>query len=101
MMSRPYREGVIDCDNTNFSIKKRYRGARPGGDKYNCVIDDKLLSKKYRQKNMFGDRMVFLPDHCHVVATEKVRNIRAFKSRSTVLREKPEPGLGFIYDTRG
>ena len=45
--------------------------------------------------------MVFLSDHCHVVATEKVRNMRTWPATIHMFQVKPESMLGLIYDARG
>ena len=47
--------------------------------------------------------MVFLSDHCHIVATEKIRNMRTWQLRSTMYRiaSDPESELGLISDARG
>ena len=45
--------------------------------------------------------MVFLSDHGHVVTTEKVRNMRACRPRSTMLQEKPESEPNLFYGARG
>ena len=45
--------------------------------------------------------MVFLSDQGHIVATEKIRNMRTFKARSTMPLSGPEPSLVLFYDARG
>ena len=45
--------------------------------------------------------MVFLSDHGHVVATEKVRNMRALTVPIHMPREGPESGPTLIYDAQG
>jgi len=45
--------------------------------------------------------MVFLSDHRHVVATEKIRNMRTLKPRSTCTTERTRIEALLIYDARG
>ena len=45
--------------------------------------------------------MVFLSDHGHVVATEKVRNMRALATLIHIPREEPESRPSLIYDAQG
>ena len=47
--------------------------------------------------------MVFLSDHCHIMATEKIRNMRTQSPDPQILRitSEPESELALIYDARG